>query len=105
MKRLFVVLFLVLCSPARADVFQCVVRGEVNLTVDTDTVSGTIGDTVVYLARYQNMIYGSIEGFTTDLRVHGRHVVGNIGGQDIYWTYRRGGKISGNQKCIYGLLP
>ena len=104
MKKVFALLFclfvLPLTSKADEDTRFCLVSGNVLLQVQTDSVTGHIGEQPITLTRYQNLMYGEINGLETTLRFYGQHVVGTIGTADIHWTFNRGGFITGNQECI-----
>lgn len=101
MKKLFVIFLLVFCSsPAHARIVQCVVHGEVKLSVLSDAVVGSIGNATVFLKLKKNRAFGYIEELDTDLHFYGKQVVGTINNQSVHWTYVRG-NIVGIQGCIY----
>ena len=79
----------------------CFVWGEANLKFDrrNDTVEGVIGSDEVYLAFYQNFVYGKVQGFDITMNVNKNVAACKIGKVTFELNYKRG-VISGDVPCI-----
>jgi hypothetical protein len=79
----------------------CILYGEVDLNIiHKDSVEGYIGNREVTLTKYNDYIYGEIEGKEIALNVSEKgEVVGLIGNQHVQWAIT-GNHISGFQGCL-----
>jgi hypothetical protein len=103
MKKIIMGLFCLLSLNARADVWECVAAGDVEIRANNmiENVRGRIGVTPIQLFQYGKTLIGHIEGLETIINLKTRIATGTVGLNEVRWNFNsRTGMITGHQNCL-----